>query len=67
MKKKQLELSTSGILKTSEFLMSQFMLVVLKQFTITLEQRFQASTIIWQLTIENNHEPQIIANFVVII
>jgi len=35
---------TSRILKTPEFLMSQFMLVMLEQFTITLEQRFQAST-----------------------
>jgi len=32
------------ILKTSEFLMLQFMLVVSQQFTITPEQRFQAST-----------------------
>jgi len=34
----------SRILKTSELLMSQFMLVMSKQFTVTLEQRFQAST-----------------------
>ena len=37
-----------------------------KQFTITLEQRFQASANIsgsWQL--ENNHELQIITDFIV--
>jgi len=49
-------------------LMSQFMLVMSLQFTITLEQRFQGSTNrsgSWQL--ENNHELQIIADFIVII
>jgi len=32
----QLEFSTSRILKTPEFLMSQFMLVMSQQFTVTL-------------------------------
>jgi len=48
--------------------MSQFMLDISQQFTITLEQRFQASANrsgSWQL--ENNHELQIIADFIVII
>jgi len=48
--------------------MSQFMLVMSQQFTITLEQRFQASenrSGSWQL--ENNRELQIIADFIVII
>jgi len=48
--------------------MSQLMLVVSEQFTITLEQRFQASANrsgSWQL--ENNHELQISADFIVII
>jgi len=44
------------------------MLVMSEQFTITLDQRFQASNEqIWQLTIENNYELQIIADFIVII
>ena len=52
--------------------MSQFMLVMLEQFTVTLglEQRFQASTnrlAVNDSYIENNHELQIIADFIVII
>ena len=58
---------TSRILKKSEFLKSQFMFVVTEQFTVTLEQRFQAfmgRSGSWQS--ENNHELQIIADFIVI-
>ena len=54
---RQTAMLKSRILKTFEFLMSQFMLVMSEQFTITLQQRFQASAIctqIWQL--KNNHE-----------
>jgi len=44
------------------------MLVMSQQFTITLEQRFQASTIkSGTPQLENNHELQIIADFIVII
>jgi len=56
------------MLKTSEFLASQFMLIMSQQFAITLEQRFQVSTNrsgSWQL--ENNHELQIIADYIAII
>jgi len=61
---------TSRILKKSEFWKSQFMLIMSEQFTVrpALEQRFQASVNrsgSWQL--ENNHELQIIADFIVII
>jgi len=55
----------------SEFLMSQFMLIMSEQFTNTLKQMFQDSANrsgSWQL--ENNHELQnlqIIADFIVII
>ena len=48
--------------------MSQLLLIMSEQFTITLEQRFQASANrsgSWQL--ENNRELQIIADFIVII
>ena len=38
-------------LEISEFLMSQFMFIMSQQFTITLEQRFQASTI--DLAVDN--------------
>ena len=47
---------------------SQFMLVMSQQFTITLDQSFQASTNrsgSWQL--ENNHELQKIADFILTI
>jgi len=44
--------------------MSQFLLIMSEQFTITLEQSFQASANSWQLV--NNHELQIIADFVII-
>jgi len=64
----QLEFPTSRILKTSEFLMLHFMLVMCQQFTITLEQRFQASTNrSGSCQLENNHELEIIADFIVII
>jgi len=48
--------------------MSQFMFFMSQQFTITLDQMFQASTNksgSWQL--ENNNKLQIIADFIVII
>ena len=48
--------------------MSQFMLNMSQHFTITLDLRFQACTNksgSWKL--ENNHELQIIADFIVII
>jgi len=48
----------------SEFLMSQFMLILSQHYsswvfrpTITLEQRFQASTI-WQLTLTIRKQPR---------
>jgi len=64
----QLEFSTSRILKTSQFSMSQFMLVMSHQFTITLDQTFQASAnTSGNSYLENNHEVQIIADYIVII
>ena len=59
---------TSRILKKSEFLKSQVMFFMSEQFTITLEQRFQASVSrSGGGQLENNHELQIIAYFIVII
>ena len=54
------------ILKTSEFLMSQFMLVMSQQFTITLERTKIPSFYeqIWQLTIR---EQSWTTDFIVII
>jgi len=61
---------TSRILKTSEFLMSQFMLVMSQQFTIslqsTLKQRFRASANRYgSRQLDSNHELQIISDFIV--
>ena len=44
------------------------MLVMSEQFTIILEQRTKVPSFceqIWQLTLENNHELQIIADFLI--
>jgi len=69
-RQKLLEFSTSRIPQTSEFLflMSQFMLVMSQQLTVTLELRIQASANRSDSR-QSNHELglQIIADFMVII
>jgi len=59
--------STSRILKTPEFLVSQFMLVVSEQFTSKLEQRSKLQRTYLADDNENNRELQIIVDFIVII
>ena len=59
--------STSRILKTPEFLVLQFMLVVSEQFTSKLEQRSKLQRTYLADDNENNRELQIIVDFIVII